>query len=227
MCRLLDSMPDTMSQLALLDEFSPAEVAAAVSVREAELAALGPSRALRMRHQAKTRRVDSDEKLAALVPAKIDPGDSWHILSNGDIDVLSILRHLLTGVTHFDSVLVTTWRINKEDLEQIDAWLDAGRIEEFHLLIDQRFGRLAPDEYQMAKRMAADYCGSVTTCLNHSKVTLCNNAAANAWLVVESSANVNTNRRLEQSAVHNSQPLFDFYKEAFDGIRSRRRTAAP
>lgn len=213
-----------MSQLGLLDEFDPAEVAAAIAGRQHDLATMGSSRAMRSQSTARTRRVDSDETLGELIPAQIDPGDSWHILSTGDIDVLSLLRHLLAGAGHFDYVLMTTWRINREDLEQIDAWLNAGKIEEWHLLIDQRFGRLAPDEYQLSRRMVADFGGSVTTCLNHSKVTLCSNEAANTWLVVESSANVNTNRRLEQSAIHHSRPLFDFYREAFDGIRQRRHT---
>lgn len=215
-----------MNQASLLDGFDPSEVAAAIAGRARDLAAIGASRSIRTTSNARTRRVESDEKLSDLVPAQIAPGDSWHILSSGDIDVLSLLRHLLAGADHFDFVLMTTWRINRDDLEQIDAWLDAGRIEEWHLVIDQRFSRLAPDEFEMSKRMAGDYGGSVTTCLNHSKVMLCANASAGTWLVVESSANVNTNRRLEQSVIHNSQPLFDFYREAFDGIR-KRRSAAP
>ena len=64
-------------------------------------------------------------------------------------------------------------------------------------------------------------------CMNHSKVTLCACQATGTWLVIESSANVNTNHRLEQSAIHNSKALFDFYHEAFDGIRRRRNTPAP
>ena len=166
-----------MSQASLLDDFDPAEVAAAIAGRARDLAVMGTSRSIRTSSNVRTRRVESDEVLADLVPAQVEPGDSWHILSSGDIDVLSILRNLLAGASHFDFVLMTTWRINRDDLEQIDAWLDAGLIDEWHLVIDQRFSRLAPDEFTLAKRMGDDYGGSVTTCLNHSKVMLCANEA--------------------------------------------------
>ncbi len=92
-----------MSQASLLDDFDPAEVAAAIAGRINDLATIGASRSIRTSNNRKTRRVESDETLAALV---------------------------------------------------------------------------------------------------------------------------NTNRRLEQSVIHNSAPLFDFYREAFDGIRRRRHTAA-
>lgn len=45
------------------------------------------------------------------------------------------------------------------------------------------------------------------------------------YLAMESSANVNTNPRIEQTAVHASRDLFEFYKEFFDGIRSIDRSA--
>jgi hypothetical protein len=214
-----------MMAAPLLEGFDPAEIAAAMAGRAAEVRRLGASAAIRRAHRAYTRRATSADKLAQLLPPQIQPGESWHVLSSGDIDVLAFIRHLLAGARWFDFVLSTTWRINRDDLEQVEAWLNAGAIEEFHLLIDQRFGRLAPDEYQLAQHLAATYGGSVTTCLNHSKVTLCGQHASNTWLVIESSANINTNNRLEQTAVHNCQTLFEFYKEAFNGIRQRRATA--
>ena len=209
----------------MLDGFDPAEVAAAIAARQHDLRVIGASRAMRRQHQTRTRRVTSDEQITQLLPAQIEPGESWHLLSSGDIDVLSLLRHLLAGAGHFDYVLMTTWRINRDDLEQIDDWLNRGLIDAYHLVIDQRFQRLAPDEYQLAKRLADQYGGSVSMCMNHSKVTLCACESSATWLVVESSANVNTNHRLEQSAIHNCRALFDFYREAFDGIRRRRNAA--
>lgn len=211
-----------LDTLDLLDGLDPENVQAAARLHLLERQLLGATQAVRRTHRIHTRRVKNDEELARLVPTRLEPGESVHVLSTGDIDVLSFLRHLLGAADHFEYVLVTTWRINRDDLEQLQAWLDAGRIETFDLIIDQRFGRLAPDEYALAQRIAADYGGSVTCCLNHSKVTLCAAPHAGQWLVIESSANVNTNRRLEQTAVHNSRELFDFYRQAFDRVRRRR-----
>jgi hypothetical protein len=206
----------------LFDDIDPADIEAAVAARRAELHLLGTAQAHRRQHQVRTRRLANESALADMLPAVIPAGESWHILSTGDVDVLSVTRHLLAGAGFFDSLLMTTWRINRDDLEQIEQWLDTGAIEVFHLIIDQRFSRLAPDEYQLAKRLAEDYGGSVSMCLNHSKVTLASNAATGYWLALESSANVNTNHRLEQTAIHHSRELHDFYAEAFHGIRKRR-----
>lgn len=97
----------------------------------------------------------------------------------------------------------------------------------FHLVIDQRFARLAPDEYEIARLIAADYEGSsLTTCLNHSKVTLCATPAADTWLTLESSANVNTNHRFEQTAIHNNRELHDFYTDIYAHVRRRRPATA-
>lgn len=206
----------------LFDGFDPRDVQAAIDNREAEIDALGAAKVLQRRHRVHTRQVSSDDAIAKLLPARIDSGDSFHVLSTGDIDVLSFTRHLLAGLGSFDSLVMTTWRINKDDLEQIERWLNAGQVEEFHLLIDVRFQRLAPDEYRLAKHLTQTYGGTTSMCLNHSKLTLMSNAAANAWYVIESSANVNTNRRLEQSAIHNCLELHDFYTQAIHGIRNRR-----
>ena len=208
----------------LFDDFDPAEVAAAVLSREQDIEAIGHASAMRRTHQVQTRRIHNEASLSGLLPARIEAGTSWHVLSSGDIDVLSITRHLLHGAGSFDSLRMTTWRINRDDLEQIEKWLDAGIVETFHLLIDQRFQRLAPDEYALAKHITTTYGGSVNMTLNHSKVTLASNAATNYWLAIESSANVNTNRRLEQTAIHHSRELHDFYQEAFNAIHRRLRT---
>jgi hypothetical protein len=216
---MLDMMLDTLD---LLDGLDPNEVRAAAAQHLQERHQLGHAQALRRAHRVKTRRVNNDAEMARLMPNTVDVGDSWHVLSTGDIDVLSFMRHLLAGAGHFERALITTWRINRDDLEQIQAWLDDGKIEAFDLIIDQRFGRLAPDEYALAQQLAADYGGSVHCCLNHSKVTLCSAPHLDQWLVIESSANVNTNHRLEQTAVHNCRELFDFYLQAFDRVRRRR-----
>lgn len=216
-----------LDNLGLLDGFDLHDIDAARVAHLRERAAIGQASAIRQQHKINTRRANNDEQLAALLPAKIAAGDSWHVISTGDVDVLSFVRHLLTGVTHFETVSIATWRINRDDIEQIAAWLDAGRIEIFYLVIDQRFARLAPDEYERSRQIVRDYEGStLTTCLNHSKVTLLAAPASDAWLTMESSANVNTNHRLEQTAIHNNRELHDFYADIYANVRRRRPAAA-
>ena len=55
---------------------------------------------------------------------------------------------------------------------------------------------------------------------NHSKVTLACNTKESYYITIESSANVNTNPRIEQSAIHCGKDLHAFYLEFFGGIKS-------
>jgi hypothetical protein len=68
--------------------------------------------------------------------------------------------------------------------------------------------------------MCEAYGSRLIVAKNHSKITLASNAAEAYYLTVESSANVNTNPRIEQSAIHCGRDLHAFYLEFFSGIQS-------
>ncbi len=62
--------------------------------------------------------------------------------------------------------------------------------------------------------------GRLVIARNHSKVMLAMNDATGYYAAIESSANVNTNPRIEQTAIHRSADLYYFYRDFFDGLRS-------
>ena len=68
--------------------------------------------------------------------------------------------------------------------------------------------------------MARVYGCRIVVARNHSKVTLMHQADTDYFLVAESSANVNTNPRIEQTALHASRELFDFYLDFFHGLKT-------
>lgn len=206
----------------LLDGFDPSEVQRIAADHLAEIQSIGTTVALRRRHAIKTRRIESQDVLSAAVPAVIAPGESVHCMSQGDVDVLSYTAHFLAAAGHFDHVLMATWRINRDDLELIASWVDAGRIARFDLVIDQRFARLSPDEHSLALQICNASDGEVLLLLNHSKVTLLEND--DTALVIESSANVNTNHRLEQTTICHDRALLAWYRDIYREHRSRRRT---
>lgn len=164
------------------------------------------------------RRAKAEATLASILPVTIAPGDSWHVMSHGDIDSLSYVRHVLNGVTYLDHVLMSTWCIAKNDLTEISEWLDAGRIEQFDLYAGEIFPGSYPDEYEQMRKMCDNYGCRLVIARNHSKVTLC--AVDDYRIVIESSANVNTNPRIEQSALHHNADLHAFYLEFFNGVKS-------
>lgn len=204
--------------------FDAAQVQAIMNANKAEALERKTAVATRSAQRKNLRRAKSEATLAEILPAKIEPGESWHVMSHGDIDALSYLKHILAGQAHFDHVAISTWCIAKPDLEQIATWLDAGQIDEFALYAGEIFPNQYGDEHEMMRKMCAEYGCKLVIAKNHSKITLAANYADGAYYAIESSANVNTNPRIEQTAIHASRELFEFYKEFFDGLRSIERT---
>lgn len=204
----------------LFDGFDAGAVAAIAGGIERAQQADGQARAMRRTSRIQTRRANTEAHLAELLPARFTPGESWHVISRGDVDALSYLRHALRGVTHFDHVLLSTWCIAKADLQELEAWLDAGRIDLFELYAGEIFPSQYGDEYETMLRLCETYGCRLVIAKNHSKVTLASLESEAYRLVVESSANVNTNPRIEQSAVHCCDELHAFYLEFFHGLRS-------
>lgn len=218
---MLDTNLDT-SLTDLFGKFSPADVEAArrgvVQRKRDQVRA----RAVRVRSRRELRRATSEKLLAEILPAQLADGDSWHVISHGDIDSLSYLRHII-GAHDLDYCAVSTWCMAGDDLRELEAWVNAGRIDRLDLFVGEIFPSQYGDEFELAKRVVSLADGKLIVARNHSKVTLAADFAAEYFIAIESSANVNTNPRIEQTAIHRSQPLFEFYREFFDGLRSIHR----
>ena len=209
----------------LFQGFDPAEIALASRQFAVDKAEVVRARATKSANRHHMRRANAEKTLSAILPATFTPGESWHIMSRGDIDSLSYLRHVLAGVSHLDHVLMSTWCIAKNDLTEIAAWLESGRIDQFDLYAGEIFPGSYGDEYEQMLKLCDTYGARLIVAKNHSKVTLCSAAGQGAgggglWLTMESSANVNTNPRIEQTAIHCSQELHAFYADFFAELRS-------
>lgn len=204
--------------------FDPATVAAIEAANARDRHAAGVARAQRAAHRLHVRRAKAQATLAEILPERFSAGESWHIISHGDIDALSYLAHAIRA-THFDYVAISTWCIARPDLEQISTWLDTGRIDHFELYAGEIFPSQYTDEHELAQQMVAAYGIRLCIARNHSKLILASNEADDYHLVMEGSANVNTNPRIEQTAIHCSAELLAFYRDFYSGLRSIDRRA--
>lgn len=214
-----------MLDTTLFQGFDPAQIAQIHAQTSADASPASSARACKAAHRHHARRAKAEATLADILPATFEPGDSWHVISHGDIDSLSYLRHAMAGVTHFDHVLISTWCIAKPDLDELTAWLDTGRIDQLELYAGEIFPNQYGDEYEQAQLMAEVYGMRLVIAKNHSKVMLARQANA-LHLVFESSANVNTNPRIEQTCITHDVTLHAFYDEFFHGLKSIDRASA-
>lgn len=201
---------------AKVSDFFLAEQCDEEAIRESVRA----SRAIAQRHRISARRALSELHLSELLPAEIAPGDSWHVMSRGDIDSLSYIAHIVEAEP-LDYLLFSSWCMIGNDVERFARWVDEGKIGR----LDAYVGEIFPNQYADAHAMLCDVvrrtAGRVCVFRNHSKIYAGQNARF--AFAIESSANINTNPRAEQTAIHASGELFAFYKEYFDGIKSFNR----
>lgn len=182
------------------------------------------ARAKRTRSRIEARRASSEDELSAILPARIEEGDSWHVISGGNIDAISYPAHILAREP-FESLTLSTWCIALDDVLRLKTWLESATLRR----LDAYVGEIFPGQYPEAYTTLCDVVrrlgggGRVATFRNHSKVILLANDTTRRYLVMEGSANVNTNPRTEQTIITADAGLYRFYADFFAGIKSYNR----
>lgn len=177
------------------------------------------ARAIATRNRIAVRRARSEAVLAEILPATPVMGMSYHVISHGDVDALSYVAHCVAAWP-LDALMISTWCMARPDLDRIVGWVNQGRVGRADFLVGEIFPTQYPDEMVTLRRLAKHPEFSVKVARNHSKVSLGWNADEQIAFAIESSANVNTNPRIEQTALHMNGDLVEFYRDFFDGIRS-------
>jgi len=197
----------------LFDGFDMSVVNAIRNNYQSELDGAFNMRSIARQSKIETRIAESDKKLFDVLPLRIEPGTSFHVLSGGDIDALSYLRVIFANTGYFKNVTISSWRISMPAMQQLHAWMDAGLIDRLNLVVDKRFARLSLDVLEYAKSFIYEYGGNISVTLTHAKITLLENSDKNLYYVLESSANLNINKRLEHTTIYNDKGLHDFYRD--------------
>ena len=173
--------------------------------------------AIKRKNRHLTRRAKSEEVLRSVLPDYVDTGDSYHVISSGDVDSMSFMTFYMVNYT-FDDVLISTWVIADSDIDNLIDLMKNGRIKKLKLCLGEIYPGTYPAEYSRLLKMRDEFNFQMVVARNHSKIMLMKNSDMD--LVIESSANVNTNPRMEQTAIHNDKGLYDFYNEFFAGVKS-------
>lgn len=195
-----------------------------VRVKAASLAA-PENRVAAAKRRREFRRANSANQLAELLPEHLADGVSYHVISRGDVDDRSYIEHVLRHQP-LDRLLVSTWCMAMDDLEFFEACIHAGSIGALDFYVGEIFPAQYPDEFLRLTKMAARLPVTFAVARNHSKIMAGLHAASGYFVVSESSANVNTNPRIEQTTLTRCETLYWHYREFFDGIRSIHRNKA-
>ena len=152
-------------------------------------------------------RLLSQAALDDVLPWHFEQGEAWHIISAGDVDSLTYLRHVVKQ-QKLDYVLLSTWCMATEDAHEMLDWVDRGLVGRFDFYV----GEIFKDGYRGCRdvldEIASKTGGRVARFRNHSKLMLAYGERFDC--AIESSANVNTNPRTEQTCITVDSDLCDF-----------------
>ena len=165
----------------------------------------------------RAKRYSSERQIEETCGFEIAEGESLHVISQGDIDSLTFLRWIIRQ-QKLDYCLISSWCIGADDCDETLGWIRSGRIKRCDIYV----GEIFKGTYRLIyDRLCSEFhelqCGRICLFRNHSKVM----AGTGDWpFVIESSANINTNPRAENTIITRERNLYEFYKKFFDGIIS-------
>lgn len=165
----------------------------------------------------KMRRITSELNLEETLPWHFEKGVSYHVISQGDVDSLTYLRTIVKQ-QKIKYMILSTWCMSVTDIEEIKSWIEKGYIEKIDFYVGEIFTSRYAKEFVILKDLCMATGSRVALFRNHSKVMA--GFGEKFDFVIESSANVNTNPRCEQTCITLDSDLALFYKEFYDGIRS-------
>lgn len=166
------------------------------------------------------RRVLSELALEKELPWHFERGVSYHCLSWGDVDALTYMR-VVVKQQPLKYALISSWCIASEDIAEVRSWLERGYIRRVDWYVGEIFKASYYRQYEELQELCKTLGGRVAICRNHSKLMVMLGERFDC--VVESSANVNTNPRIENAVITVDSDLAHWYKEFFDGIKSFER----
>jgi hypothetical protein len=166
------------------------------------------------------RRFKSERAIEECLEWEFEKGAAYHIISGGDVDSLSFLKHVLRQ-QRVEYLALSTWCMALQDIEELDRYLELDRIGRLDSYVGEIFKGSYFNEYAQMLGLHRRRGGRIAIFRNHSKVFA--GFGDKFDFAIESSANINTNPRTENTVITINTGLALFYKRFFDGIVSFER----
>lgn len=169
----------------------------------------------------KMRRITSELNLEETLPWHFEDSTAYHCISQGDVDSLTYLRTIVKQ-QRVKYLILSTWCMSITDIEEIKSWIEKGYIQKVDFYVGEIFTSRYAKEFVVLKELCQKTGARVALFRNHSKVMA--GFGEKFDFTIESSANVNTNPRCEQTTITLDRELPRFYKAFYDGIKSHDHT---
>lgn len=162
-----------------------------------------------------TRKAASEAALEAALDWHFKEGDCYHCFSFGDVDSMTYFKHVLRQ-QRVEYLALSTWCMAGEDVNDLREWHKRGLVGRVDLFVGEIFQGSYPEVYALAKELIAECNGRLVIFRNHAKVMAIKGERFDC--LIESSANVNTNPRSENTVLTVDRALVDDYVKLFSEI---------
>lgn len=163
-----------------------------------------------------TRKLASEATVEqALDTWHFQPGECYHCFSFGDVDSLTYFKMVLRQ-QHIKYACISTWCMAGEDVLDLEKWHDKGMLDRVDFFVGEIFKGSYSEVYDKLQQFIQKEHGRMVVFRNHSKVMAIKGDRFDC--VIESSANINTNPRSENTVITIDTELTDFYVKLFGEI---------
>lgn len=144
----------------------------------------------------------------ALIDGGFGPGRECFGFNKGQFSFVDLIEAVgeFTGPAH---TTIATWTAAAADLGRVEMWLARNRLLSVQWVVDYTFETRQPKFCALLRDTFGDEC--IRTSASHAKFVL---MKADGWnVVIQSSMNLNQNKRLENFWVCDDPELFEAYSE--------------
>lgn len=194
-------------------EFTEAELCGQIEDVEQKLEA----KMIKIRSRHLYHRLTSERMIEDVLPLSVTPGDCYHVISGGDVDSFSFLMWILR-MQKVKHLLCSSWCIATVDIQEFHRQITLGRIGRLDFYVGEILPGSFPDEYHELAEVCRESGGRIAVFRNHSKVMA--GRGEKFDFAIESSANINTNPRTEQTVVTIDRDVAEFYFDFYGGVIS-------
>lgn len=151
-------------------------------------------------------------EVSDVIPTNLEKNTEYHCLSVGQYNLIDIIERVIesAGVCDVD---ITVWTAADASMKKAKELLDSTKINKMRWIIDPSFKARQPDYVDILEALFSKCIRTIPT---HAKFILIYNK--NYSFIIQTSMNLNQNKRLESFTIIESEKLVNFYKDFFDTV---------
>ena len=144
---------------------------------------------------------------------QIEKNTEFHCLSIGQFNLIDIIEHVVSSIGNC-SIDLAVWTAAESNLKKAFTFLENENVSNMRWIIDPSFKTRQPKYVATLTDLFGVEC--VRSIPTHAKFILCYNQ--NYKVIIQTSMNLNQNKRLENFTIIENQEMVDFYKDFVDQI---------